>query len=241
MRAVKFGIPRCARDDGVNGGTRPLAVIPRSPSASLRAGSATRDPDRTLDGHDWCTSKHTTGIDLDCDPGGGTLKTAKAIAIAIVAALLIASAARAEARKIKKTDLPEVVRETADREASGARVVAYWRNVVEGSPIYEVDLKVEDRNKGILIAEDGEILAVQEEVVWDDLPPGVQESFRRVAGDRDIEEVHSVTRNGEIVGYGARIDGDHGDFHIEVGPRGEPRGEAATRHQEAWREREPKP
>ena len=216
-------------------------MIQRSPSASLRAGAAPRDSglDRlgTIGAQ---ASTRPVSISIS-DPGGGPLKTAKAIATAIVAAFLIASEGWAQARKIKKADLPEVVRETADREATGARVVAYWRNVVEGSPIYEVDLKVEDRNKGILIAEDGEILAVQAELVWDDLPPGVQESFRRAAGDRDIEEVHSVTRHGEIVGYGARINGDHGDFHIEVGPRGEPRGEAATRHREAWREREPKP
>jgi hypothetical protein len=167
----------------------------------------------------------------------------KATAIAIAGAFLIASSARASTIKIKKTELPDAVRETVDREAPGAHVAACWRIAGKDDALYEVDLKVNGRKKGLVIAGGGDLLTVQEEVTFEDLPRRVQERFRHLAGDHDIEEVHSIWQHDEIVGYGARIDGDDGDFDVEVGPRGEPslRGEASNRLRESWRERAPTP
>jgi len=161
-------------------------------------------------------------------------------AVAIAGAFLIASAAGASAIKVKKTELPEAVREAVDHAAPGAHVAACWRLTGDGEAAYEVDLKVDGRKKGVVIASNGKVLTVQEEISWEDLPGRVQERFKRVAGDHDIEEVHSIWRHGEIVGYGARIDGEDGDFDVEVGPRGESlRDEAASRSGESWRERPP--
>ena len=159
---------------------------------------------------------------------------ATAVAVAIAGAFLVALAAGASASKIKKTELPEAVRQAVDREAPGAHVSACWR--IAGDPeMYEVDLKVHGRKKGLIVASDGEVLTVQEEVAWQDLPNSVQESLQRAARDNDIEEVYAISQHDEIVGYGARIDGDHGDFNFAVGPRGE------AFQGEPWREREPAP
>ena len=51
----------------------------------------------------------------------------KATAVAIAAALLIASSAAASAIKIKKTELPEAVREAVDHVTPGAHVSACFR------------------------------------------------------------------------------------------------------------------
>ena len=164
------------------------------------------------------------------------------VAVAIAGAFLIAWSAGAEAIKIKKTELPAAVREAVDHSAPGAHVSACWRLTGDGAASYEVDLKVDGRRKGVVIAADGKVLTVQEEIRWEDLPGRVQETFHRVAGDHDIEEVHSIWRHGEIVGYGARIDGEDGDFDFEVGPSGESlRDGAASRTREPWRERTPPP
>jgi hypothetical protein len=173
----------------------------------------------------------------------GSMGVPKATAAAIAGAFLIALSVRASAIKIKKTELPEAVRQTVDREAPGAHVAACWRIPGDRDALYEIDLKENGRKKGLVIAGGGELLTVQEEVTFDDLPRRVQERFRRMAGDHDIEEVHSIWQHDEIVGYGARIDGDDGEFDVEVGPRGESslRGEAPSRIRESWRERAPTP
>jgi hypothetical protein len=145
----------------------------------------------------------------------------RATAIAIAAAFLLGSSASAAAIKMKKTELPEPVREAVDHAAPGAHVSACWRLTGYAEPMYEVDLKVDGRKRGVVIAADGKVLTVQEETTWEKLPGPVQERLKFVAGDHDIEEVHSIWQHGDIVGYGARIDGDDGDFVYEVGPRGE--------------------
>jgi len=164
------------------------------------------------------------------------MRVTKATAVAIAAAFLVALAADASAIKMKKTELPEAVREAVDRVAPGAHVSACWRLTGYGDAMYEVDLKVDGRKKGVVISSEGKVLTVQEQIAWEDLPGSVQESLRRVARDNDIEEVHSIWQHGDLVGYGARIDGDDKDFTFEVGPTGEAfRGEAASPSHESRR------
>ena len=150
------------------------------------------------------------------------------ISAVIVAAFLAASVSEAAARKVKKADLPEEVRKTAERESTGARVVAYWQDDADGMSIYEVDLKVQGHDKGVLIDGDGGVIAVQEEVAWDDLAPGVQEGIRNLANGGKIGKAHSVSQGGDVVGYGADVERDGQTIHIEVGPDGRPRGGAAS-------------
>jgi hypothetical protein len=150
------------------------------------------------------------------------------ISVVIAAALLAASVASAEARKVKKADLPDEVRKTAERESQGARVVAYWQDDDDGTSIYEVDLKVNGHDKGVLIGPDGDVLAVQEDVAWDDLDPAVQEGIRNLADGGRIGKAHSVSQGGSVVGYGADVERDGQTIHVQVGPDGQPRNGAAS-------------
>jgi hypothetical protein len=173
------------------------------------------------------------------------MRVRRAIIAGVAAALWTASVGHASsvtsAVKIKKAELPDAVREAVDREAPGAHVVACWRNVGDRAAVYEVDLKVNGRKKGLVVSVDGEVLTVEEQVAWDDLPPAVQRSFRREAGDHDIEEVNAVAHHGEIAGYVARIDGEDSDYEYAVGPGGgRLEDEEASRFRESWRQRVPK-
>ena len=177
----------------------------------------------------------------------------KNTSLAIAGAFLIALTASAAATKIKKTELPEAVRAAVERHAPGAHIRACWRIPGDAEPMYEVDLKADGRKKGFIFASDGDLLTIQEEVEWQNLPGGVQESLLRVARDNEIEEVYSISQHGEITGYGARIDGEGlRDFNYQVGPHGEEFGsEAASESREPsrpssgfrepWRERQPTP
>ena len=168
-----------------------------------------------------------------------------AVAVAIVGAFLVALAASASAVKIKKTELPEAVRETVDRHAPGGRVVRCWRIEGENEAMYEVDMKVDGLKKGFIVAQNGELLTIQEEVAWHELPGVVQERLERVARGNEIEEVYSIAQHGELVGYGARIDGEGigvRDYKFQVGPNGEDfGGQAPERSREPVRELPPTP
>ena len=171
------------------------------------------------------------------------MRVTKITAYAIAVAFLVALAAAASAVKIKKTELPEAVRAAVDRHAPGAHVGACWRIAGDGGQMYEVDLKVDRVKKGLIIASDGKVLTIQEEVAWHELPGAVQERFERVARGNEIEEVYSIAQHGELVGYGARIDGEgigNRDYNFQVGPNGEDfGGKAPDRSGEPWREPPP--
>jgi hypothetical protein len=171
------------------------------------------------------------------------MRVTKAIGAGVFAVVLIASLGRAAAVKIKMTELPEAVREAVDREARGGHVVACWRNVGDRAAVYEVDLKVNGRKRGLVVSVEGDVRTVQQQITWEDLPRDVQRSFRREAGENDIEEVHVVTHHGEIAGYVARIDGEGPrDYQFAVGPQGNRLdGEAVSHFRESWRERVPTP
>ena len=171
------------------------------------------------------------------------MRVTKVIAVAIAGAFLVALAAGAPATKIKKTELPEAVRAAVDRHAPGAHIRACWRIAGDAEPMYEVDVKADGRKKGFIFSSDGDLLTIQEEVDWQDLPGGVQESLLRVARDNEIEEVYSISQHGEITGYGARIDGEGlRDFNYQVGPHGEAfGGEEPSRPRDEWRDRAPAP
>ena len=168
------------------------------------------------------------------------MRVVKTTVIAIAAAFLVALAAGASPTKIKKTELPEAVRATVDRHAPGAHIRTCWRIEGDHEAMYEVDLRVDGRKKGFIVGLNGELLTIQEEVSWHELPGVVQERLERVARGNEIEEVYSIAQHGELVGYGARIDGEGigiRDYNVQVGPNGEDfDGKAPDRSREPWRE-----
>ena len=173
------------------------------------------------------------------------MRVTKVIALAIVGAFLVSLAAGAPATRIKKTELPDAVLKTVDRHAPGGRVVRCWRIEGDHEAMYEVDLKVDGRKKGFIVSLDGKLLTIQEEVAWHELPGVVQDRFERVARGNEIEEVFSIAQHGQLVGYGARIDGEGigiRDYKFQVGPNGEDfGGDAQNRWRDAWRESQPGP
>jgi hypothetical protein len=144
------------------------------------------------------------------------------VLIVAVLALGIVAVASAQAKKIKESDLPDAVKATAAQETGSGRVTGYWEREQDGGVIYEVDVVVDGRTKGVLISPNGEVIVIQAEVLWDELDPSVQSGLKQLAGDGKIGKVDSVTRGGKIQRYIATVDHDGQKSKVEVGPDGGP-------------------
>jgi uncharacterized membrane protein YkoI len=145
------------------------------------------------------------------------------IVAGIFAALVIAAGAQAAGKKIEKSDLPDEVRKTADRESGGATVTGYSQDTDEyGDTVYGVDLVVDGHARSIVIGEDGVVVEVDEEVPWDRLPADVQTGLKAQAGAGKVGKVQSVTREGKVVAYEAEVDTDGAPSEVRVGPTGAP-------------------
>jgi hypothetical protein len=155
------------------------------------------------------------------------------IVVGIVAALFITAGAQAAGTKIEKSDLPDEVRKTADREGGDATVTGYSQDTDEyGGTVYGVDLVVNGHARTILIGEDGVVVEIDEEVPWDRLPADVQAGLKAQAGAGKVGRVESITTDGKVVGYQAEVDTDGAKSEVSVGPDGKPIEEPQKREPE---------
>ena len=144
------------------------------------------------------------------------------IMIAAIAALQIAAIASAQAKKLQQSDLPEAVQATAAKESAQGKVTGYWQREQDGAVTYEVDMVVDGHARGVLIDSEGAVVAVQEEVAWGKLDPGVQAGIKSQAGDGKVSKVFSISKDGQVSRYVAMVEKGDQKSTVQVGPDGAP-------------------
>jgi hypothetical protein len=140
--------------------------------------------------------------------------------IAAIVAIQIAAIASAQAKKLQQSDLPEAVQATAARESAQGKVTGYWQREADGAVMYEVDLVVDGHARGVLINPEGAVIAVQDEVPWNKLDPGIQSGLQSQAGDGKVATVYSISRDGKVTRYIAIVEKGGQKTKVEVGPDG---------------------
>ena len=125
----------------------------------------------------------------------------------VVICVLCVSAARGQdsEKKVKMRDLPEAVKTTVREQSKGATIRGLARETENGQTSYEVELKINGHNRDVLIDPNGGVLAVEEEVAINSLPPAVKTELVRKAGKGRILSVESITKNGVLVEYEAQV------------------------------------
>ena len=142
------------------------------------------------------------------------------IVIAAVVAIHLAAIASAQAQKLQQSDLPEAVQATAARESAQGKVTGIWQRDENGTVVYEVDLVVDGRARGVLINPEGVVVAVQEEVPWEKLEQGVQAGLKSQAGDGKVDKVFSISKDGQVTRYIAIVEKGGQKTNVQVGPDG---------------------
>jgi hypothetical protein len=143
------------------------------------------------------------------------------IAIA-VGGLLLAGPSSAQEKKIKRSDLPPAVEKTVVAQSEGATIKGFSTEKENGQTFYEAELMVNGHSKDILIAADGTVVEVEEQVVLDSLSAGVKAGLQAKAGTGKILKVESITKKGKLVAYEAKVDTNGKKSEVQVGPDGKP-------------------
>jgi len=141
-----------------------------------------------------------------------------AAGIALTAAVLAVE----NEQRIKKSEMPEAVQATADRESAGATVRSYGKGVEKGQAVYAMDLVAGGHAKKILIGGDGNVVSVEEEVPFAQLPPEIQAGLKQQAGKGRIDRVVAISKNTAVTGYEARLSANEKTSRIELGVDGKP-------------------
>ena len=141
--------------------------------------------------------------------------------VGIGLALLTSVAVYAKEKKVKQGDLPPAVLRTAEAQSAGSdvQVSGYTKDTVEGETLYRMAAVVGGKARGVTIAPDGTLVAIEDEVAWDAVPADVQTAFTRASGKGKLGEFRSVTKDGKIVSYNALLESKGNRDRVSVRPR----------------------
>ena len=144
------------------------------------------------------------------------------IVILIVFAAVLFSAAVAQEKKIKRSDLPPAVEKTVAAESKGATIRGFAQEVENGQINYEAELMVNGHSKDISMDATGAIVEVEEQVAIDSLPAAVKDGLQAKAGQGRLVKVESIVKHDKLVAYEAQIMKDGKRSEGQVGPDGKP-------------------
>ena len=143
--------------------------------------------------------------------------------VAIAASgLLFAGTSSAQEKKIKRSDLPPAVEKTVAAESTGATIKGFSTEKEKGETFYEAEMMVNGHSKDVLIAADGTVVEVEEQVALDSLSADVKAGLQTIAGKGKILKVESLTKKGKLVAYEAKVDTNGKKSEVQVGPDGKP-------------------
>jgi uncharacterized membrane protein YkoI len=150
------------------------------------------------------------------------MKTNLLVAIAASGLLFAGTASTAQEKKIKRSDLPPAVEKTVAAQSSGATIRGFSTEKEKGQTFYEAEMTVNGHSKDVLIAADGTVVEVEEQVALDSLSPEVKAGLQAKAGKGKILKVESLTKKDKLVAYEAQVDTNGKKSEVQVGPDGKP-------------------
>jgi len=136
--------------------------------------------------------------------------------------LLLAGTASAQEKKIKRSDLPPAVEKTVAAQSEGATIKGFSTEKEKGETFYEAEMMVNGHSKDVLIAADGTVVEVEEQVALDSLSADVKAGLQAKAGKGKILKVESLTKKGKLVAYEAQVETNGKKSEVQVGPDGKP-------------------
>ncbi len=136
--------------------------------------------------------------------------------------LLLAGSASAQEKKIKRSDLPPAVEKTVAAQSEGVTIRGFSTEKEKGQTFYEVEMTVNGHSKDVLIASDGTIVEIEEQVALDSLSAEVKAGLQAKAGKGKILKVESLTKKGKLVAYEAQVDTNGKKSEVQAGPDGKP-------------------
>ena len=145
----------------------------------------------------------------------------KIIFASLLVTIVMVSAAQAQERKIKRSQLPAAVEKTVKEQSQGATIKGFSTEIEKGKRVYEVEMTVNGHGKDMMVDAKGNVIEIEEEVTMDSLSQAVKDGLTKAAGTGTISKVESLTKNGTLVAYEAVVKRGAKRSEIQVGPNGE--------------------
>ena len=142
--------------------------------------------------------------------------------IATLAGLFVPGMGSAQEKKIKRSDLPPTVEKTVAEVSKGATIKGFSEETEKGKTTYEVEMVVNGHTKAVEMDASGTVLEIEEEVAMDSLSANVKAGLTAKAATGKTLKVESLTKNGKLVAYEAKVETAGKKSEIQVGTNGKP-------------------
>jgi hypothetical protein len=146
----------------------------------------------------------------------------RVIGLASVASMFLTLPAVPQEKKIKRSDLPPAVEQAVAAQSQGATIRGFSKETENGQILYEAELMVNGHSKDVLMDNNGAVIEVEEQVGMDSLPAAVRDGLQAKAGKGQLLKVESLTKQGKLVAYEAKVVTDGKRSEVQVGPDGKP-------------------
>ena len=155
-------------------------------------------------------------------PEGLFMTISQAITLAAAATMLLSVLAPAQdqEKKIKRSDLPPAVEKAVVEQSQGATIRGFSQERENGETFYEAELMVKGHSKDVLMAADGAVVEVEEQVSTSSLPAVVRQGLRDKAGSGKLVKVEKLIKKDKLVAYEAKVLTDGKKSEVQVGPDG---------------------
>jgi hypothetical protein len=148
------------------------------------------------------------------------------VAVVLVTTLLLSTYAQVQeqeqGKKINRSDLPPAVEKAVVEQSKGGSIRGFEEEKQGGQTLYEVKLMANGRKKNVLMAADGTVVEVEEEIPAESLSAAVREGLQAKAANGQVVKVKTITKKGKLVAYEAKVMTNGKKSEIQVGPDGKP-------------------
>ena len=138
---------------------------------------------------------------------------------AVVGMLAVGLSFAAE-KKIGRSELPAAVEKAVQEQSVGATVKGFVKDTTGGKTEYEVEMTINGLGKDVVIATDGAVLEVEEELPQSAVPSAVLQALTKLAKGGKIVKVESLKKHDKIVSYEATVTKGARKHEIAVDPDG---------------------
>ena len=143
------------------------------------------------------------------------------IVAGVAIAVVVAAAAVASEKSVKKQDLPAAVQKAMEAETKGATIKGYAKETENGKVSYEVETVAAGRARDVSFDPAGKLLVVEEEVALDSIPAAARAGIEKAAGAGHVGLVEKVTEEGAVK-YEAHVRRGAKKSEVVVNPDGTP-------------------
>ena len=137
-----------------------------------------------------------------------------------VTALSTSTFPQEQEKKIQRAELPPAVEKAVSEQSKGATIKGFSEEKENGQTYYEAEMMVNGHSKDVLMDANGAVVEVEEQVALESLPAEVRSGLQAKAGSGKIGKVESLSKQGKLVAYEAKVVTNGKKSEIQVGPDG---------------------